>query len=160
MESFTVGLGNPAKRVSESRWEDLLLQLRENAIPCPWCKAENLWDLGSPKVSCWHCRKDIPMPPKLVVAHSGGKNHVLLQGNAKILLRHVDPYGQDPNAVVGQVVQNPNNPRVWGIRNLSEAAWTATMPDGTVKDISPQRAVPINIGIKLKIQGSSAEIGA
>ena len=158
LEAFMTGLVNPASRVSESRWESLFLQLADNIIPCPACQAHNLWDPASPALTCWHCRRPVALPPKLMVVHPGGKNYLLLRDAAKILRRHVDPYAPDGETVIGEVVRNPNNPQVWGIRNLTASPWSAVMPDGTAKDIPPQRAVPINPGIKIGFGKSSAEI--
>ena len=49
-----------------------------------------------------------------------------------------------------------NPPR--GIRNLTKKSWTATFPNGTMKEIAPQRAAPLKLGLKLNIEGIDAEI--
>jgi hypothetical protein len=58
------------------------------------------------------------------------------------------------------VVQNPNNPDIWGIRNLTETQWTATFSEGKTKIIEPQRAAPLNLGLKLNMGGTEAQIVA
>ena len=67
---------------------------------------------------------------------------------------------EDGAAVLGQVVQNPANPQVWGIKNLTQSPWSAVLPDGTAKEYPPQIAVPLNPGMKLNIAGAAAEIVA
>jgi hypothetical protein len=94
-----------------------------------------------------------------VFSHAGGKLFVLLSKDAQILKRHVDPLAQDDgNTVIGKVVQSRTNPNLWGIANLTQTPWTGTLPDGSVKEYGPQKAVPLNPGIKLNIAGASAEI--
>ncbi len=42
------------------------------------------------------------------------------------------------DTVVGGVVQNPNNPNLWGIKNESKDNWTYIRPDG--------QQVPVPVG--------------
>jgi eukaryotic-like serine/threonine-protein kinase len=160
IEVFSVGLKDPAKRISEGPWQRLFLQLKDGAIACPHCRADNLWDPAHEPLKCWHCGRAIPLPPKLTIAHPGGRNDVLLRAGTALLRRHVDPYAEDESVALGQVVQNPANPQVWGIRNVSTASWMATMPDGASREIPPGKAVPINPGIKLRMGNSTGEIRA
>jgi eukaryotic-like serine/threonine-protein kinase len=110
-------------------------------------------------LQCWNCRKAITVPPKLVFAHPGGKHFVLLTKDAKILRRHIDPIGNEDQSseVVAQVAQNPANPRVWGIRNLTSNPWAAAT-DGTTVEVTPQKAVPLKAGLKMNMGGVSAEV--
>jgi len=32
-------------------------------------KADNLWEPGQSSINCWHCKKPIQIPPKLVFTH-------------------------------------------------------------------------------------------
>jgi DNA-binding helix-hairpin-helix protein with protein kinase domain len=158
-QAFTVGLKDPARRVPEGEWQSLFLRLKDGAIACPNCKAENLWDQAVASLACWHCGRAIGLPLRLVFTHSGGRHFVLLTRDARILKRHVDPHaGEGSETVLGQVVQNPANPRVWGIKNLTASPWTAVLPDGTTKEYGPQIAFPLNVGMKVNIAGASAEI--
>ena len=69
-------------------------------------------------------------------------------------------HGWQYNVITGKVVQNPADPHILGIRNLTPAPWSATFPDGTMKEVPPQIAVPINLGLQLNIAGTRAEIVA
>ena len=146
--------------MTEGEWQGLFLQLKDGVLTCPGCQAANLWEPGMTALNCWHCRKAIPVPPKLVFGHSGGKHYLLLAKDAKVLKRHVDPLAAEDQAgtVVGQVVQNPANPQVWGIRNLSPVPWAATLPDGNALEVPPQKAVPLRAGLRVNIGGMAAEI--
>lgn len=158
--AFTVGLREPARRVTEGEWQAAFLQLKDGVTPCPHCGAENLWEPGLTAPPCWHCRRPVPVPPRLVFAHGSGGHALLLNRDVRILQRHVDPtVGEElAAAVLGQVVQNPANPKVWGVRNLSAAPWVATFADGTTREVPPHTAVPINVGLTLQIAGCRAEV--
>lgn len=158
--AFTIGLREPAHRVTEGEWQNLFLQLKDGVVPCSNCRAENLWEPGLTVLDCWHCTEPIYLPPKMVFTHPTGKHYLLLDKGAQILERHVNPMTseEDTSTVVGQVVQNPANPQVWGIRNLTDTPWTATLLDGTTVEVAPQKARPINAGLKLNIRGTTAEI--
>lgn len=159
-KAFTTGLREPARRVTEGEWQALALQLKDGVVSCPACQADNLWDRQRQGLSCWHCGKTVPLPPRLVLCHSTGSQHVVLSKGARLLKRHLDPLGSDGESatVVGEVVQNPANPQVWGIRNMSEAPWSGRLVDGTTKSYLPQKSVPLNAGIQLTIAGVPAEI--
>ncbi len=62
--------------------------------------------------------------------------------------------------MIGQTKQNPNNPDVWGLCNLTETPWSATAFDGQTIEIPPQKSVPLANGLKLNLGGTSAEIHA
>jgi hypothetical protein len=47
------------------------------------------------------------------------------------------------DTVVGTVVQNPNNPNQWGIRNDSSENWTYIKADGTQVPVAPGRSAAI-----------------
>ena len=161
--AFTLGLREPAQRVTEGEWQRLFWQLKDGAIACPACGAENLWEPGVSAFACWHCATPIPLPPKLVCHYAnGGTYTVLLTHNAMLVERHLSPATPDEQAttVLGELVQNPANPQVFGLRNLTAAPWSATFADGTMQEVPPQRAVPINLGLRLNMAGTLAEMVA
>ena len=77
-----------------------------------------------------------------------------------MLERHVDPSNdsQIASTVIGEVAQNPSNPKVWGIRNLSQSPWTTTSTNGAANEVPPQRSAILSAGLKLNIRGVTAEI--
>jgi eukaryotic-like serine/threonine-protein kinase len=158
IRAFTEGTHNPLKRITEGEWQTFFLQLKDGALSCPNCQAENLWELGQSLLHCWHCEKAIPIPPKLKLTHQNNQQTILLTLKTQLRQRHLQPTTDTPNTLIGQVVQNPNNPDIWGLRNLTDMAWTATFPDGTFKTIEPQRAVPLKLGLKLTLGDGEAEI--
>jgi DNA-binding helix-hairpin-helix protein with protein kinase domain len=158
--AFTLGLTEPGRRVTEGEWQNAFLQLKDGLMSCPQCRAVNLWDPATVTVQCWHCRNAIKVPPKLAVEHAGGMLYVLLTKGARLLRRHLDPieHAEQGRDVLGQVVQNPTNPHIWGIRNLTASPWAVTALDGKVTEVPPQKAAPLSAGLKLNIGGTSAQI--
>ncbi len=65
---------------------------------------------------------------------------------------YLNPHSEDC-APVGQVVQNPQNPDIWGIRNLTATQWTAHFPNGEIKEVPPQRAAPLHGEMRLDMGG-------
>jgi hypothetical protein len=65
---------------------------------------------------------------------------------------------EDLNHNIAMVVQNPQNPAVWGIRNLTGTPWQATMPDGKVQEAPPQRAVPLVPNVRIAMPFGKGEI--
>jgi eukaryotic-like serine/threonine-protein kinase len=158
--AFTEGVRDPRRRVTEGEWQGLFIQLSDGIVPCPKCRAENIWEPGSPSLACWHCSAAIPLPPKLLVTTSAGTHHVLLIEGATLSREALGQAGGkegDPDAI-GQVVRNPANPAIWGIRNLSREPWRVTFPDGKGLLIPPQKSVPLNPKTRIDFGGISAEI--
>jgi len=160
--AFTVGLREPARRVTEGEWQSLFLQLKDGVLRCPSCRATNLWEPGMSFATCWNekCRKPITIPARLVFSQLGGAHHVLLTGGAKLLRRHLDPTGplEQATETIGEVKQNPANPSVWGICNLMSTPWMATAADGKSVEVPPHKSVPLASGLKVNIGGITAQI--
>ena len=98
------------------------------------------------------------LPPRLVIDVSGAQRQLMLSRAAKIRRRHVEPHADDADAILGEVTPHPTNPQVWGLRNLSASSWMATTPDGTSRDVPPQKSVSMEAGLKLNIAGTMAEV--
>ena len=50
---------------------------------------------------------------------------------------------------MAEVVPNPTNPKITGLKNLSTRPWTATLVTGEKKDIQPGLSVRLAIGTKI-----------
>ena len=162
LHAFTVGLKEPARRVTEGEWQGVFLQLKDGVIRCPGCRAVNLWEPSLTSLTCWNekCRQTTAIPPRLVFSLPAGIHHLLLTRDARILRRHIDPAGPEDQAsgVLGEMKQNPNNPVIWGLCNLTSTPWTATAADGKTVEVPSQKSVPLAAGLKLNIGGMMAEI--
>lgn len=141
-KSFTEGLTSPNKRITEKQWLDAFANLMTGIIDCPSCGAEVFFDEA--KVTnciahtCWNCSRALQYPFSIII----GKRRVLLKKEAKLLSHSINgDYNMD--SIVGEVVQNPNNPNLWGIKNLSSENWTYIRPDGQQIPVAVGRSAAI-----------------
>ena len=147
-QSFTEGLTAPNKRVTEKRWLEAFANLMSGITACPSCGAEIFYDdhkvASGIAHTCWNCGSAVRMPSSLVV----GKNRVLLLKDTKLYAHHICG-NYDMTTVVGTVVQNPNNPSLWGIKNESTDNWTYVKPDGMQIPVAVGRSAAIAKGVKI-----------
>jgi eukaryotic-like serine/threonine-protein kinase len=158
-KAFTEGLRDPDRRVTDGEWRSLATQLNDNTLVCPKCRAIVLWEQSVASPACWNCKAPVSVPPMAIFPQSNRLTVTLIPGR-KILPRHADDLQRSDQAqqVLGEVVQNPQNPGVWGIRNQTPYTWIATMPDGVRKDVLPQKAVPLVLGAEVQLPGSHFRI--
>lgn len=154
-KSFTIGLTQPSKRVTEPEWMNLFANMMSGMMKCS-CGARVFYDEDLEKKGvahvCWHCQNIVNVPFKLIV----GKNRVLLNHNTKIIRHHI--YGDyDMETIVGSVVQNPKNRALWGIRNEDKVNWTYEQPDGTQIPVEVGKTAGIANGVKIHFSESIGE---
>lgn len=148
IQSFTEGLHSPNKRVTEKKWLEALANLMSGINHCSNCGAEVFFDETKSDTGvnhiCWNCTNLVKMPVSLIVE----KNRILLLKEAKIYAHHICS-NYDMTTVVGTVVQNPNNPSLWGIRNESDENWTYIKADGMQIPVAKGRSAAIAKGVKI-----------
>jgi hypothetical protein len=118
-------------RVSGSEWQIAFTQLRDMLITCP-CGSETFFDPNEDSAICIHCGVKIPRPSVLSVQ----KYKVVLFPGMKLYSCHTDLDCDDYKQITGEVIRNPDKPQIWGLRNLSPKPWTATVLDGSAKQIA------------------------
>lgn len=155
IKSFTVGLTQPSKRVTEPEWMTLFANMMSGMLKCS-CGASVFFDeeLEKNEVAhvCWNCHNSVPVPAKIVI----GKNRLILNQNSKLMHHHV--YGDyDMETVVGSVVQNPKNPAIWGIRNEDNVNWIYEKADGTQIPVEIGKTAGIASGVKIQFSDSVGE---
>ena len=149
--SFTDGLHYPPKRVRESEWRKAFASTIDSIWLCA-CGAENFYEpavaASSGGKHCWSCKKPLVLPPRIRI----DDDIVLLNRTTQLFGYHVGQTRDD--TPIAEVVQNPQVPNLFGLRNLTTEKWTLTKPDGSVVDVPPDRAAPIlndnriNFGLK------------
>lgn len=60
--------------------------------------------------------------------------------------------------IPAEVNHNPNDPGMFGLKNLSNQNWQATLPDGTTHQIAPGRSVRLGNFVKIDFGPGSGEI--
>ena len=155
IKSFTVGLNNPSKRVTEPEWMNLFANMMSGLMKCT-CGASVFYDesleANGVAHTCWNCQQTVKVPTRIVI----GKNTVVLNQNSKLLHHHI--YSDfDMETVVGEVVQNPKNPALWGIRNEDKLNWTYEKADGTQIPVEVGKTAGIAAGVKIHFSESVGE---
>jgi len=158
LRSFTEGLHYPAKRVRESEWRKSYARTIDSLWLCG-CGAESFYESGSAAQAggktCWSCQKPLVLPPRIRI----GSDVVLLNRNTRLFGFHVGLTRDDDNPIA-EVVQNPQNPSVFGLRNLGGESWTLSKPDGSIIDVPPGKAAPILTGNRINFGLATGEIRA
>ncbi|GIV78133.1 MAG: hypothetical protein KatS3mg050_2527 [Litorilinea sp.] len=158
--AFTDGIRDPDHgRVRESEWRAALVRLRDAIFPCSHCGAENFYDgrrlQGAGGGVCWSCGQGLRLPPRIRIGGprptaGGGMATVVLNHDTRLFPHHVDPERafdfQDP---VAAVVQHPQDPRIWGLRNLGTEPWVATTAAGAVHSVPPGRSITLAEGTRI-----------
>ena len=156
--AFTDGLRDPVNgRVQESEWRVAMVELRDSIFACDNCGMENFYDRERLRTSgggpgkCWACPEALRLPYRIGISddlHKGRRPHVvMLNEGTQIYPHHIDGNAKwDFSTPVGEVIEHPSKPGVWGLKNLSSARWTSIAPDGSVRDVDPGRAAMLSAG--------------
>jgi len=155
IRAFTDGLHDPSRRVTEGEWQSLFSAIKDRIIACPKCRAENFLEASGRPGSCWYCHAILPAPPSLIVKRPSGEISIALSNGTTIRRRHVSlaPANDDGSAIIGIVVPHPAISGASGIRNATQTPWRIEFPGGSTAIVSPGRAVPLNPGTTITIDG-------
>jgi DNA-binding helix-hairpin-helix protein with protein kinase domain len=164
-KAFTTGLHDPQHgRVRESEWRSTLVKLRDGLLYCPHCGAENFYDAPLLKAQgqlnpCWACQNTVSIPPRILLQHGNLASIVMLNHDTQLFPHHIDPHRYyDFSQAVAKVTQHPQNPSVWGLKNLSTQAWDLINSDGETKTIAPGQSVTLSTGINLSFGQVNGQI--
>lgn len=156
MESFTTGLKDPRKRITENTWLDTFANLMTGIIKCPNCGAEVFYDVKKEQQGvahiCWNCGNSPKVPAKMVV----GKSRILITSETKVYSHHTNG-DTDMETVTGEVSVNPNNPSMWGLKNLTNGNWTYIQANGAQVPVPPGRSALITRNAKIDFGTRVAE---
>ena len=139
---------NPSKRYGESHWQKLFVRLRDITVKCP-CGSETFIDPDQADNKCINCVKSLGQPLTLKTDSS----RMVLFPAMKSYVCHTKSGSDDYKVITGEVIQNKNNPLIWGLRNLTQESWVVTMPDGTNKEIPTNGVVPIYKDVSIVFNG-------
>lgn len=145
IKAFIEGLSNINNRIRDSEWRFTLIRLRDSIVYCQYCHSENFADAQQHQQQkiCWNCQKSFSLPVQLHI----NNQVIILNANTQLFVHHLDPnrkyeFGQ----ALAVIQQHPQNPSIWGLKNLSTTTWQITTVDGTVKVVEPQRSAALNLG--------------
>lgn len=152
IQSFTVGLNTPAKRVTENQWLDALARLMSGIIVCQNCGAKNFFDEVKGKTGhiCWNpkCKNTIKVGSRIVIGKGKKAIHIPIAADTKIYSHHINS-DYDMTTLVGEIVVNPKDPSKWGVRNKTKQNWTYIKADGTQITVAPDKAATIAKNVRI-----------
>ena len=155
-KAFTVGISDPESRVTELEWLTALSALRDSIFKCGSCGASNFYDSETIKETenslqgpCRKCQKELVLPFRIRI----GRKTTMLNAETKLYQHHLDGK-HDFSKAVAEVSRHPTDPNIWGLKNTSGQKWTATMADGSFKDVEVGRSVPLASGVKVQFEGN------
>lgn len=162
-EAFTVGLKDPENgRVRESEWRAAMVHLRDSIYYCGNCGAEAVYDMhalraaGGDLGKCWSCDHPLELPPRIRI----GDAIVMLNYDTRLYPHHIDSTRlYEFDIPVAEIVRHPTNPKIWGLRNVSQEKWTVTTNDGqSFSDVPPGRSVTLGVGTRINFGKSEGSI--
>lgn len=130
-----------AQRILEKEWLDAFLKYKASIIKCPHCGEETFAFVQGDNV-CIACNKMITIPNAIKFS----KETLPLYPGTKIMLWNVNSWKNDVETVLGEVIQNPKNKDLFGIKNLSDIIWKISLPNGEQKSVEKNKVVPIKKG--------------
>ncbi|MDR1703966.1 MAG: serine/threonine-protein kinase [Clostridiales bacterium] len=162
---FTLGLTDRENgRLMEEEWIDAFRRLKESLFPCPYCGRDIIYDhdeyIKTGGLTCWgsKCARQLPIPPRLGIKTGKRERYVVLNTDTKIYTYQLKPHEYDEGGKpAGEMAQSPNDPKKWGLRNLTAGNWHYTS-GGTTKDVTPGSAFVLSRGVSIDFNSAQGEI--
>ena len=104
---------------------------------------------------CIECNKIITIPNAIKFR----QDILPLYPSMKIMLWNANSWKDDVETILGEVIQNPKDKTLFGIRNLSDIIWKVSLPDGKQKSVAKQEVVPIKKGFIIDCINNIKEAG-
>ena len=127
-------------RILESVWLKTLVRWRSDYVKCN-CGEENL--VGDGGVFTCKCGIARRVPVRLQFR----RDAIPLYPASKLYAIQTILENEDFHTVTGEVIRNPKDPKVLGIKNLSNATWAITGSDGTTTPKKPSEVTRIIEGV-------------
>ena len=84
---------------------------------------------------------------------------VMLNADTQLFPHHMGAL-YDLTAPTAEVARHPKDPSIWGLKNLSQGAWTATPRDAAATPVPPGRSVSLKQGTVIDFGTTTAEVRA
>jgi hypothetical protein len=137
-----------------------MIRLRDSIVYCHHCGIENYYDPQRiavlPRCGCWSCGGDLQLPFRMRV----GRAVVVLNHDTQLFPHHLDEQRlYDFSSPMAAISLHPSEPGLWGLKNLSAAAWsfqTAAQP--APAEVPPGRTVRLAAGTRINFGNCEGEI--
>ena len=164
--TFTDGLRDPINgRVTETEWQKGLVKLQDSIIYCFSCNNEGIENFYDPdlvrqgyKPVCWNCKKTVSLPFRIRLKSKAGESVVMLNHDTTLFPHHLEGKDFDFSKPFAEVSRHPQNPSLWGLKNLSGQKWTFRGADDVLKEVDPGKNLPLSSGIKINFGQVEGEV--
>ena len=163
--AFTEGVRDAAHgRVQESEWRQAMVQLRDSIVLCSNCGVETFLDDSVPGAGfrgkpCWNCSTEVQVPARLELRRGrSNPRTVMLNGDTVLYPHHLTNDLYNFSRPLAEVVAHPDAEHIWGLRNLSDATWNATLPGGQKWEVPQGRSVTIGDGVSVAFGNTEGRI--
>lgn len=157
VKAFTEGIKDPDKRIRISEWRDCYINMLNSLYICKHCGCANwITDFSLVDQKCHKCENQIE---SLLVLKIQGYDEIILNCDTKLIEFHIRKIkSNNCLKVVGQVVQHPTQPNVWGMKNISESTWKIINKDLNPIEVPPQKSFGLTLGTKVMFGEREGEI--
>lgn len=145
-ETFTTGIRRPSSRITEKKWRDALIELKNAIVVCD-CGMENFYDRHKLKMGinnrCWACNQDLKAESRIKI----NDEVVVLNMNTKLYGHHL--LGKEKyrfKRIMAEVVPHPKYRDMYGLKNLTKTPWTITTKQGKCYSIDFGKSFTIEDG--------------
>jgi hypothetical protein len=129
---------------------------------CQHCGIENFYDrdflqsASDSAACCWSCQSEIRIPFRIRTPRS----IVILNHDSQLFPHHIDEQrSYDFTAPVAAVSQHPQNPDLWGLKNLSSEPWSfQTATDPKPVPVPPGRSLSLASGTRINFGKCEGEV--
>ena len=141
---------NPLERVSAKEWKELFLALRRNLIVCPNSPKDKDHDFLSDGIVhvCPRCKDQIVINTSL--HFSDGTDYIVTPHKLIYIGDEMNPIARGVTKV------NDNGIKELGLQNMSNYTWNVQTPKGNIKQVEPQKAMPLRNGMQIRFRGDCA----
>jgi len=143
--AFTVGLNNPALRVTEIEWKHAFTQLLSQRHICS-CGAENFWDPTRSGQVCWHRQCALVFPSKLYIR---GKSITALLVKPGQMVTSMHFGEKSSSTIIAEIEKHPTDAALCLLRNKTGDTWIVEFGQQRV-DVPTGKAIPLHPGIRIK----------
>jgi len=158
VKAFTAGLHDPYSRVTETEWKSAMMDMRDGIFPCT-CGAEICFQGEGVDHYCYNCARQVPLPPRITVNRVSYRSTILASPGKTLLPLHIDiQKASETTPSIGEIIERPNQPGVFGLKNTSAQTWAATTADGSHKSIDPGKVMPLSNGLRIHFGSAEAVI--
>jgi hypothetical protein len=100
------------------------------------------------------------MPPRIKIQQTSKTQIIMLNHNTQLLNYHIkqSQTTYDTTAVIAKIVQHPQKPNIWGLKNLSSEQWTMTDKNNQLKTINPDQSITLAMGTKINFGQTEGQI--